>query len=140
MTEDLSMNRVLDQLESIQDQLRKMTEVMHQNISAHSTSITRLEEKLAAHEERDGLLHQAIDLKFLDSDKDLGKSFRRIELIESSAFSDRDAVNAKFKIYENLQQQTLGATKLWRMLVAIFSILLGGIEFYIHVLPHFTVH
>jgi hypothetical protein len=120
------MDRIFRQLESIQVQLREMTASISANLSEHGNAITGLQRDNAARTREDELLHNAITLRFEKDEVDINRAFSRIKAMS-------DAVDARFKSFEDAQQQIEGARKVWVVGISCITALgaiLGLIHFF----------
>jgi hypothetical protein len=120
-----NLNRIFMELETIREQLRDITATISASIGEHSTMIGRIEE-------RDALLHKAIEEKFALFGKDLDNAFGKIKALESVAMVQNKAIDERFKVYESLQDQAKGAARLWRLLASACAAAAAGIEFWMH--------
>jgi len=126
------LERIFRELESIRGTLRDMTASITANLSAHSTSIGRLEEKLTAHVATSELKIEAVDVQIEAVSKDLNIAFAKIKDLEAITRSLPIAINDRFKVYEDLQSQAKGAARLWRLIAGGVAAAAAMFEFWAH--------
>lgn len=115
---DPTLERIYAELQTIQEQLRRMTDKINESASEHGQALVKLEAGLASHKSEANLKHEQLTERIGKAKSDIDEAFKKI------------------KAFEDAQQQLEGARKVWIAVTALAGAVILGIELWAHLGGH----